>query len=153
MRKSSIYLAVTGGILLLGAAGILLLPQAGMAVMNVLKTGKLGYFFEPHTVMMLDKSVEMLERYKTDEGDYPIKLENVKDYLNESEVFIDGDFMGPMEFGEKLRPFHYERLDEENAYYLFGIGLDGVPFTEDDVYPGEGAVETSAGFRKPDSGA
>ena len=134
-------------------AGILLLPQAGMAVMNVMKTGKLGMFFEPHTVMMLDKSVEMLERYKTDQSNYPIKLENVKDYLSEDELFINGDFMGPMNFGEKLRPFHYERLDEGNAYYLFGIGLDGVPFTEDDVYPGEGAIETSAGFKKPSHGA
>ena len=153
MRKSSIVLSIMAGIILLLVVAIVVIPQAGMAFMNVLKTGKLGFLWEPHTVMMLDKSVELLERYRSSQDEYPIKLENVKDLLKEGEVFLNGDPMGPMIMGEKLRPLHYERLEEDKSYYLFGIGLDGKPFSEDDVYPNEEAVKNSAGFKKPDTGA
>lgn len=121
--------------------------------MNTLKTGTFGFFWKPHTVVILNHSTAMIERYKSEQGEYPTKLENVKDNLNEGEVFLYGDPMGPMIFGEKLRPLHYERLEEGKAYYLFGIGLDGQPFSKDDVYPDQEAIKDSVGFRKPEIGA
>lgn len=138
---------------MLFVAAIIVIPQAGMAFMNVLKTGKLGFFWEPHTVMLLNKSVELLERYKSSQGEYPAKLENLKNNLKEGEIFLNGDPMGPMVFGEKLRPFYYELIEEGGSYYLFGIGLDGKAFSEDDVYPSEEIIKNGTGFKKPDIGA
>ena len=103
--------------------------------------------------MILNHSTAMIERYKNERGEYPIELENVKAILAEDEVFIYGDPMGPMVFGEKLRPLYYERLKEGESFYLFGIGLDGQPFSEDDVYPDPEVIKESVGFRKPNIGA
>ena len=119
-----------------------------VALFNALQSGHLGYIFRPHTVMMLDRSIEMVERYKSAWGQYPKTLGNTRTFLKEGETFPDLDFMGPLKFGERIRHLHYEPIGNGEAYYLFGVGLDDKPFSEDDVYPTNGAIEKSNGFRK-----
>ena len=125
----------------------------GIALFNALRAGYLGQFFRPHTVMMLDLSVELLERHKDNEGRYPDALDSAKEYLRDGEIFPDMDFMGPLKLGERVRHFYYETEEHGQVYYLFGIGLDGEPFTDDDVYPTREATENSDGFKKPEINA
>ena len=125
----------------------------GIALFNALESGHLGHFFRPHTIMMLDKSIEVIERYKNARGEYPNSLDSTKTYLKESEIFSDMDFMGPLKLGERVRHFYYELQDNGEEYYLLGVGMDGKPFSEDDVYPTDSAIEKSDGFKKPYIGA
>ncbi len=125
----------------------------GIALFNALESGHLGHFLRPHTIMMLDKSIEIIERYKNTRGEYPDSLDRTKAYLKEGEIFPDMDFMGPLKLGERVRHFYYELKDNGEDYYLFGVGMDSKPFSEDDVYPTDSAIEKSDGFKKPKPGA
>ena len=142
--------AVIGVIVL---ALILVLVAVGVALFNALGSGYLGQLFKPHTVMMLDLSVNLVERYKDAQGRYPETLERAKQYLKEAEVYPDMDFMGPLKMGERVRHFYYAPIEDGRRYYLFGIGLDDEPFTDDDVYPSKGATEQSDGFLEPEINA
>ncbi len=142
--------AVVGVIVI---ALILVLVAVGVALFNALGSGYLGQLFKPHTVMMLDLSVTLVERYKDAQGHYPETLESSKKYLVEGEIFPDMDFMGPLKMGERVRHFYYAPTEDGASYYLFGIGLDDEPFTDDDVYPSKSATEQSDGFVEPEINA
>jgi len=149
MQSSTVTVATIGIVVTLVTAIVL----GGIALFNTLESGQLGNLFKRHTVMMLDKSVEMVERYKNAKGQYPVSLENARAYLKEGEIYPDLDFMGPIRLGERVRHFHYEQRNDGEEYYLFGIGLDGDPFSNDDVYPTSSAVDKSDGFSRLEIGA
>lgn len=122
----------------------------GVALFNALESGHLGSLFRLHTVMMLDKSVELVERYRSSEGRYPETLARARPYLKAGEVYPDLDFMGPLKFGERVRHLYYEPGGNGKDFFLFGVGLDDKPFTGDDVYPTNSATDKSDGFKKPE---
>ena len=81
----------------------------------------------------LDRLVPAIEFYKVRYGHYPETLEELAENLpRESDIFI----IDPMTVRAGRTPanFFYRRVDPDH-YYLRSVGLDGVPFTADDILP------------------
>ena len=83
----------------------------------------------------LNQLVQSIEFYKVTHGEYPASLSGLQEALGKAKampVFV----YDPMDVKSELSPryFHYERLGTDR-YYLRGIGLDGQPFTPDDLVP------------------
>lgn len=89
----------------------------------------------------LTQLVQSIEFYKVQNGRYPEDLDALKESLPENSfVFIyDATQAG---FGGEPQLYYYDPFNEEE-YYLLGVGLDGVPFTSDDILP---AIDNSAGI-------
>ncbi|WP_136809924.1 type II secretion system protein GspG [Desulfosediminicola flagellatus] len=81
--------------------------------------------------------VKHIEYYRIQNGSYPETLEDLqpKDKTDiQSFVFI----YDPMNKGLKLNSqnkYYYTLFNEGQKYYLFSSGIDGIPFTQDDIYP------------------
>ncbi|HMC99239.1 MAG TPA: hypothetical protein VKH37_03770, partial [Ferruginibacter sp.] len=111
---------------IMGAAGILL--TAGLYIWlfyslvhsNIFKRG-----FVAIARIELNDLVKDVEFYKTQHGHYP---EDLRD-INEGGSFHS--FTDPTQSGNKM--FNYEYLGAH--YRLFSPGIDGIPNTDDDVYP------------------
>jgi hypothetical protein len=80
----------------------------------------------------INSLVPAIEFYRKEYGSYPESLEVLQSALpKESFVTVyDPASMPP----HKTNYFYYERADAEH-YYLRGVGLDGVLFTDDDTVP------------------
>ena len=91
--------------------------------------------FEPHVRSILTTMVRHIEFYKLQNDRYPSDLAELRSSLKEGEMVLTFDVSGPLKFGEKAREFHYEVIGGGSKYVLLGVGADGKPFTEDDVYP------------------
>ena len=77
--------------------------------------------------------VQVVEFYKVENGEYPESLEVLRESLpKDSLTFV----LDPtdIQIGEKSRNFYY-RLVDDNHYHLLGVGVDGQPFTDDDILP------------------
>lgn len=79
----------------------------------------------------IDIIVKKLEVYKLHEGQYPDSLEQLK------MVFPEISIMDPL-LGRNPKPhksinYYYKRSGEK--YILFSAGIDGIPNTQDDIYP------------------
>lgn len=82
------------------------------------------------TILLSD--VQAIELYKLQNGVYPSSLgELSKAFPQGMPVFIQDPMVSSAE-----KPFnlYYERSND-GGYYLLSVGLDGIPFTEDDVVP------------------
>jgi len=77
--------------------------------------------------------VQAIEFYKTQNGNYPESLEVLSNSLPENSMVFVFDPTHMQMSGEQ-RYYHYE-LEGDSHYYLLGIGLDGKPYTSDDVLP------------------
>ena len=82
----------------------------------------------------LNRIVQEIEYYKIKNGIYPDSLPQIiKD--NKTEILYD--FMAK----HIAIPYHYKKIG--NKYTLFSVGVDGIPFTDDDIYPTTGMNDTS----------
>lgn len=75
-----------------------------------------------------------IEGYQAMHGSYPESLEALAKGLPSGTLLFINDPMAGSRLGEHPR-FFYERADEDH-YYLLGVGMDGIPFTDDDILPG-----------------
>ncbi len=77
--------------------------------------------------------VQAIEFYKTQNGQYPESLEVLRKSLPEnSMVFVHDPTQ--VQMGGEPRYYYYELEDQEH-YYLLGVGPDEQPYTSDDVLP------------------
>lgn len=96
-----------------------------------------GGFFDGLRAQMaqinITSLVQSIELHKVRHGAYPPSLEDLRDALPEHAwVFVRDPTTGG--FGGQSRYFHYQRVGEAH-YYLLGLGVDGEPFTPDDILP------------------
>lgn len=76
--------------------------------------------------------VPQIEFYRLQHGTYPPSLAALRQSTDASTSTIMFD---PSSFVP--RPFYYERVGNDH-YYLRGLGMDGKPFTADDLIPSVG---------------
>ncbi len=77
--------------------------------------------------------VKEIEFYKLSKGSYPDALSDLE--TDPSKGFVTIYDTSSVKFGaSEPKLFHYEKIDE-NSYYLSSDGIDGIPGTEDDIYP------------------
>lgn len=89
------------------------------------------------TTSMLTDLVKKIEYYKIQKREYPKSL---KDLIPENSKDLQGFTMiydsSRIDFKSKTpRLFYYELINDGKNYYLFSSGIDGIPFTEDDIHP------------------
>lgn len=77
----------------------------------------------------LNSLVESIEFHNYAHGQYPDSLGEIK-FLNP--LYNDVDQIQVI-VGNEERKYKYSKVD--SGYYLFSLGVDGVEFTSDDVFP------------------
>jgi len=88
----------------------------------------------------LTEIMKSVEVYRLTHGEYPDSLHALDEGQGIERNYGDTT-VGPAfsfrfwEYREPQSEFYYSRLEDGSRYHLFGIGLDGEPFTDDDVYP------------------
>ena len=115
---------------IIGAAGILwtilvysALFYAGTHA-SVFKKG-----FENISQMQLNSLVKNIEFYKLSHGQYPDRLEQLRD---DDKLAPINDAAQGMNIKE-IAYYNYEKIGEK--YVLFSSGQDGIPHTTDDLFP------------------
>jgi hypothetical protein len=81
----------------------------------------------------LTETAAMIEAVKRNTGTYPESLQALADSPNYWQSF---DYTQPQKIasGKSIQPnYYYQRVGNPPGYYLFAVGLDGKPFTADDV--------------------
>ena len=86
--------------------------------------GKKGW--EQHAQMHLNALVKCVEYHKLENGHYPDSIQQLD--TRDSFIFITD----PTQLGKNIC-FNYQNLGDK--YLLFSSGTDGVPNTEDDIFP------------------
>lgn len=115
---------------IIGAAGILwtILVYSSLFYaaknLNVFKKG-----FEGISQMQLNSLVKNIEFYKLSHGQYPDRLEQLKE---DDKLVPIYDAAQGMNKKENLY-YNYERVGEK--YVLYSSGQDGIPNTKDDLFP------------------
>ncbi|MFT4261029.1 MAG: hypothetical protein ACMXX9_01200 [Candidatus Woesearchaeota archaeon] len=98
----------------------------------------------------LPTTVNAIEAYKVRFGEYPESLENLSKISNDPFLVIDQIQMAKSMFrdneGSSLT-FYYQ--NNGDTYYLFSKGIDGIPFTDDDVFPVFRSDIGDIGYREP----
>jgi len=75
----------------------------------------------------IESLIKEIEFYKIEKKVYPSKLEDLG-------KTIASRYSDPYQFGESgpKSYIYYEKIND-NEYYLFSKGKDGIPFTDDDI--------------------
>ena len=121
---------------ILGFSGIMLtVILYGVILPTAMNNESFSKGFEPHAISAMTSLVTHVEYFKLQHGKYPINLDELRSNQKEGEMVFSYDVSGGMKMGDKPRDFYYEVINSGNNYLLFGIGIDGVPFTNDDIYP------------------
>ncbi len=81
----------------------------------------------------LNALVPQLEAYKTKHGRYPKTLAALAKADDDHVLIYDPTFAPSS--GQARRRFHYQPVKNGKAYYLLGVGADGLPYTADDILP------------------
>jgi hypothetical protein len=123
-------------LVLIGTGGIIftVLLYSGLFYFGFVKRG--GVYDDLRVKLAesnLTQLVQAVEFYKVQKGRYPESLKTLEASLpKESMVF--GHDPTDIHMKGEMRYFYYQ-LRDENHYYLLGVGLDGNPFTDDDILP------------------
>jgi hypothetical protein len=82
----------------------------------------------------LSSLVQAIEFYKLQNGAYPPVLSDLVKSQSQGQpvMIIDPTTMVG---NSQPREFYYELTKDGSGYYLLGIGVDGTPFTSDDLLP------------------
>lgn len=88
--------------------------------------------------------VQSIEYYKVQNGSYPPDLETLHQSLPKDAMVIVVDPSKVILDDTDSVYFYYENLGD--TYYLLGTGMDGLPFTDDDILP-KVAPRGNVGFR------
>jgi hypothetical protein len=89
---------------------------------------------------ILPDMVKQIEYFKIQNGKYPRLLEEVGPEARDTVKLYEGN---------SLAKITYQLSPDRNSYYLLSAGIDGTPFTADDVFPDISTDEMAkVGFRK-----
>ncbi len=95
--------------------------------------------------------VKHIEYYKIQNGYYPVKLEELQPEDSEkinSFVFIHDAANKKLKITEQVLYF-YKPINDGQNYHLFSSGIDGVPYTADDIHPVVATTEMNKiGYRR-----
>jgi len=149
-RKNKSKLGVIG--LILGSLGILLsIGIYGSLFYSdfIQRGGKAGLYSEMVSKQILPDAAYTIEVYKVRFGKYP---DSIKDIEEISIYSMIEDPIQPYNNSYKTDKdkdvyFYYQNNGE--TYYIFSKGIDGQPFTEDDIYPIFRGDLGNMGYRKP----
>ena len=124
-------------LLFLGIAGIMItvILYGGLYYFGFVKRG--GVYDESRKKLAKDqltKLVQTIEYYKVQYDEYPSSLKELKNKLSNKNLFIK-DIMAVNSEKEEVRLYYYKLLKNGKSYYLFSLGIDGIPFTKDDILP------------------
>ena len=91
-------------------------------------SGKSGFatFCKPQ----MDQLVKNLEFYKKEYKVYPDSLEQLR--KDQEFLFINDPVQG---FGNAKYGNNYYYRNKGSKYVLFSLGIDGIPYTNDDIFP------------------
>ena len=96
---------------------------------------KHGGSFDELTIQLaeteLTNIVKELEYYKLQHDRYPDSLTYINS--NNSFLYLNDPIQQKNNNRDKNVNFYYELRD--SGYYLFSVGYDGIPFTDDDILP------------------
>ncbi|OOG37060.1 hypothetical protein B0E51_17300 [Rhodanobacter sp. C05] len=121
--------------------GVLALLGAGGIAFSVILYGSLFYFgfvqrggvYDGLRAQMAQSTINALvpqiEFYRLQHGTYPPSLDALRKASSGQSMLMTFDPSTTIP-----RPFYYERIGNDH-YYLRGVGLDGKPFTADDLVP------------------
>ncbi len=153
IKKEKSRLGIIG--LVLGIIGILITVglYGGLFYFGFVQRG--GVFDELRIKMVqeqqLPDTINAIEGYKARFGKYPEKIEDLKQISNDPWMIIDQLQVVKQAFGKQNASeksyFYYE--NKGDTYYLFSKGVDGQPFTQDDVFPIVNETTGIIGYRKP----
>lgn len=79
--------------------------------------------------------VQAIEFYKVQNGNYPADLPELVKSQPENQSVIIYDPTSMTGQNTRVRLYYYEVLKDGSGYYLLGLGVDGKPFTSDDILP------------------
>lgn len=153
IKKEKSKLGIIG--LILGILGILITIVLFGLLFYFGFVQRGGVFDELRTKMVqeqqLPNTVNAIEGYKARFGKYPEKIEDLKKVANDPWIIMDQlQLVNQALTGQNLSEqsyFYYE--NKGDTYYLFSRGIDGQPFTQDDVFPIINETAGSLGYRKP----
>ena len=145
IRKNKSKLGVIG--LVLGIIGIIITVgmYAAIFYFGFVKRG--GMYDNLKTDMaktQLGGTINDLEAYKVRFGEYPQNLTELNLIANEP------TYADPLQVNlnnNKDIYFYYE--NHGDFYYLFSRGIDGIPFTADDVFPDPKYLNGVTGYKSP----
>jgi hypothetical protein len=80
----------------------------------------------------MDQLVKNIEFYKKEYGAYPDSLEQLTKEQQFLSINDPVQAFGKQKYGDK---YIYRKVGDK--YMLFSMGVDGIPFTKDDVFPTE----------------
>ena len=146
MKKNKSKLGLIG--LILGIIGMLVTIglYGGLFYFGFMQRG--GVYDDLRTTMVqetqLPNTINAIEAYKARFGSYPEKIDDLKKVSNDPLIVVDQ--LQAANLKTEDNTFYYE--NKGDYYYLFSKGVDGQPFTEDDVFP---VMEDAGniGYRKP----
>jgi hypothetical protein len=124
-------------LVLLGVAGILFTVAIYSALFYFAFHQRGGVYDKLRAqlaVTMLNNAVKDIEYYKLQNGHYPASLAE----LDKKKTNTFPDIYDPVKMVAKPGgdPYFYYELDPSgNYYFLRSAGLDGIPFTADDIVP------------------
>lgn len=157
--------AVIWGLALWKTTGkrLIVIGLVGMAFSFVLQTGLYRFGFigrdgiptparDPLAQGALNALVPQLEAYKAKHGRYPKTLAALaRANAADNHVLIYDPTFAPSA-GQPRRMFHYRPVKSRNAYYLLGVGADGVPYTADDILPAPSSGPTGLKIKTASAG-
>ncbi len=129
-RKGGRKLALIGT----GGICVTLVLYGGLFYFGFVKRG--GIYDELRVKLAettLTSLVQSIEFYRIQNGTFPDSLDTLQKSLPKDSLTFVFD-PTDMQLSKKPRYFYYEVVDEAH-YYLRGVGLDGKPFTDDDILP------------------
>ena len=85
------------------------------------------------TQLILDNIQVNVENYKIKYGEYPESLEGLKKISSDGAADFTYDLMD-IKGGFSPKQLYYKKVDNTH-YYLRSLGVDGIPFTDDDMLP------------------
>jgi len=133
MKKNKSKLGLIG--LILGIVGILItvILYGSLFYFGFVQRG--GVYDDLRATMVeetqLPNTINAIESYKARFGSYPEKIEDLEKVSTDPWIAIDQLQAANLKAEDKT--FYYETTGD--TYYLFSRGPDGVPFTDDDVFP------------------
>ena len=153
IKRNKSKLGIIG--LILGIVGILITIglYGSLFYFGFIKRGGIYDELRTKTIQeqQLPNTINAIEAYKARFGKFPDKIEDLKQISNDPFIMVDQlQVLGQLSKKPKNEVdnyFYYE--NREDYYYLFSKGIDGLPFSKDDVFPIINLSAGKTGYKKP----
>lgn len=119
-------------LVLIGFGGVLLTIIVYFFIFYNMKYGKnTAKGYAKISQIELNHLVKNIEFYKLQNNKYPDSLEQL---MSEDPMIVINDPLLLKKMDKTIETkFQYKKIG--NQYKLFSVGIDGIPFTNDDIYP------------------